>query len=249
VAGNPDVGLIEVRQTLRVLQPDRDDPALANVVWHALAGPHAAFREGTGGAVRYPSDVSVFWALPDEPTDADWRHLATMAGPGGAVTLFRESVTPPGGWDTAMHLVATQMVAVSVEGALDPDLVELGTADVPEMLALVEATQPGPFGPRTVELGGYVGVRDETGALVAMAGHRVRVAGFVEVSAVCTAESHRGRGLAARLVRHVVARADADGDTVILHAVASNVSAIRLYESLGFEHRRDIVAVSLTPPR
>jgi ribosomal protein S18 acetylase RimI-like enzyme len=232
-----------------VPQPDFDDPALANVVWHALAGPHAAFREGTGRAVRYPSDVSVFWALPDEPTDADWRDLAELAGPAGAATLFRESVRPPDGWDTVMHLVGTQMIAAAVDGALDTELVDLGVEDVPEMLALVEATQPGPFGPRTVELGGYVGVRDETGELVAMAGHRVRVPGFVEVSAVCTAESHRGRGLAARLVRHIVARATADGETVMLHAVTSNVSAIRLYEALGFEHSRDIVAVSLTPPR
>lgn len=228
--------------------PDLDDPALANVVWHALAGPHAQFREGTGGTVRYPSDVSVFWALPDEPTDADWRDLADLARPAGAATLFRESVTPPDGWQTAMHLIGTQMVAVSVDGVLDPDLVELGAADVPEMMALVEATQPGPFGSRTIELGGYVGVRDDTGALVAMAGHRVRVPGFVEVSAVCTAEPHRGRGLAARLVRHVVARAAADGDAVMLHSVKSNVGAIRLYETLGFVHVRDIVAISLVPP-
>ena len=228
--------------------PDLDDPVLANVVWHALAGPHASFRQGDGGAVRYDLDVAVFGALPDEPSSDDWADLAALVGPGGTATLFRESVTVPDGWDTLMHLAGTQMVAVSVEGALDADLIELGPSDVDDMLALVEATRPGPFGRRTIELGGYVGVRLDDGTLVAMAGERIRVPGFVEVSAVCTAEAHRGRGLAARLVRHVVARAESEGQCVILHAVKTNAGAVRLYESLGFVHRRDIVAAALTPP-
>jgi ribosomal protein S18 acetylase RimI-like enzyme len=228
--------------------PDVDDPALANVVWHALAGPQASFRQGHGGAARYDPDVCVFSALPDDPSEEDWRALAALAGPGGAAVVFRERVVEPSGWTRVMDLAGTQMVAVSVEGRLDPAIVELGPADVADMLALVAATKPGPFGSRTIELGGYVGVRDDDGALVAMAGHRVRVPGFVEISAVCTAESHRGRGLAARLIRHVVARSAVQGDTVILHAVKDNVGAIRLYESLGFEHRRDIVAISLAPP-
>jgi ribosomal protein S18 acetylase RimI-like enzyme len=225
-----------------------DDPALANIVWHALHGPHAEFREGGTEAARYEPDVCVFWSLPDDPTEEDWRALAELASPGEIATLFREQVAEPAGWTRVMDLAGTQMAAMSVDGKLDPAIIELGPADVADMVALVAATKPGPFGQRTIELGGYVGVRDDDGALVAMAGHRVRVPGFVEISAVCTDQAHRGRGLAARLVRHVVAGAAAQGDTVILHAVKENVGAIRLYESLGFEHCRAIVAVSLTPP-
>ena len=40
-------------------------------------------------------------------------------------------------------------------------IIELGAADVPEMLALVERTRPGPFVTRTVELGTYLGIRDD----------------------------------------------------------------------------------------
>ena len=32
-----------------------------------------------------------------------------------------------------------------------------------------------------------------------------------------------------------------------LHALASNVNAIRLYEKLGFRHRRDLLVSVLTP--
>jgi predicted GNAT family acetyltransferase len=106
------------------------------------------------------------------------------------------------------------------------------------MLALVTRTKPGPFGPRTIELGEYWGVRDESGALVAMAGERLFPAPYREISAVCTDEAYRGKGLAARLVRHLVARIEGRSETPMLHAASDNTSAIRLYETLGFTHSR-----------
>lgn len=225
---------------------------LDNVVWHALRTRHAPLREeerdGTGLAVRYPPDVAIFGAIPDEPTAEDWAALARLVGPDGTATLFRGEVQEPEGWTRALTVPARQMVAESVAADLDPEAIALDGSDLDDVLALVAATTPGPFGRRTLELGGYVGRRDATGALVAMAGHRFATPGVVEVSAVCTADSHRGRGLASRLVRHVVARAAERGETVILHASADNVGAIRLYEALGFEHRRSVEAVALVPP-
>ena len=50
---------------------------------------------------------------------------------------------------------------------------KLTEADVPEMLALTKLTEPGPFLPRTIELGSYFGIHD-AGSLVAMAGERLR---------------------------------------------------------------------------
>jgi len=72
---------------------------------------------------------------------------------------------------------------------------ELKPDDVPEMLALAELTEPGPFRQRTIEFGGYMGIRD-AGRLVAMAGQRLSLTGFTEVSAVCTHPEYRGRGYA-----------------------------------------------------
>jgi predicted GNAT family acetyltransferase len=51
---------------------------------------------------------------------------------------------------------------------------------------------------------------------------------------VCTRPSHRGRGLAAALVRAFVATIHARGERAFLQAKADNHAAIRLYESLGF---------------
>jgi hypothetical protein len=54
-----------------------------------------------------------------------------------------------------MNLDGVQMVDDGV--AAGPEAVLLGAADVPEMLALVKRTRPGPFLPRTIELGRYLG--------------------------------------------------------------------------------------------
>ncbi|UBU08814.1 GNAT family N-acetyltransferase [Nonomuraea gerenzanensis] len=118
-------------------------------------------------------------------------------------------------------------------------VVELGVESVPEMLDLVARAQPGPFWPRTRELGTYLGVR-EGGRLVAMAGERLRPAGHTEISAVCTAPEARGRGYAARLVGTLVARILARGERPFLHVAETNTGAIALYERLGFETREPV---------
>ena len=130
-----------------------------------------------------------------------------------------------------------QLVDDGLAAAPDPEAVELGPADVPEMLDLVERTRPGPFLPRTVELGTYLGIR-RGGVLVAMAGERLHPPGWTEISAVCTDPDHRGEGLATRLILAVAHGIRARGEQVFLHTGAANIHAIRLYESLGFRLRR-----------
>ena len=56
----------------------------------------------------------------------------------------------------------------------DVEMVELGEDDVHEMMSLASLTEPGPFRRRTIELGGYVGIR-ERGLLAAMAGQRTAI--------------------------------------------------------------------------
>ena len=103
-------------------------------------------------------------------------------------------------------------------------------------------------GNRTVELGGYRGVRDDAGRLIAMAGRRMNPPGHIEISAVCTDPAHRGRGLAGDLVRAVASEIERDGGIAFLHAAATNVGAIRLYRALGFEMRREITFTGLRAP-
>jgi len=114
------------------------------------------------------------------------------------------------------------------------------------MLDLIARTEPGPFLPRTIELGGYLGIR-VNGELVAMAGRRINPPGWIEISAVCTAAEYRGRGYAARLVNAVVAGIRESGAEPFLHVSAEKKDAIRLYEKLGFKIRSKPTFTFLRP--
>lgn len=118
-----------------------------------------------------------------------------------------------------------------------PDITPLEQADVPDMLALAQKTRPGPFCARTHEMGRYLGIRHQ-GALIAMAGERMRPDGFVEISAVCVDPLWRGKGLAGRLITRLQDDIQQRGETPFLHVLSDNGNAIALYERLGYRLRR-----------
>jgi GNAT superfamily N-acetyltransferase len=219
---------------------------LDNPVWSALTGPQSAVALGEGRAVRYPLEVSPFAALDDHPDEAAWTDAARLPG-ADAFVLVAPQLPPPEDWEIRMSVPGIQMLAQSVEAETDREAVPLGPSDVPDMLGLVAKTRPGPFLPRTIELGDYIGIRRD-GTLVAMAGERLRLPGWTEVSAVCTDETVRGAGLASRLVRAVVAAIRDRGDEALLHVASTNTSAIRLYRALGFVERREIDFVLVSAP-
>lgn len=227
--------------------PDDTTGPLANPVLAALTGPHRAFADVRGRAARYQPDVTPFAGLPLDPTPEDWADLAAVSGAGGSAVLAGPRREAPVGWETGMDLPGVQMTGDALEVAPDPEAVRLGPADVAEMLDLVARTKPGPFLPRTIQLGTYLGIRRD-GALVAMAGERMRVPGGTEISAVCTDPAARGQGLAARLVRAVGAVIRGRGELPFLHAAATNTTAIRLYEHLGFTVSRELEFIGYRAP-
>jgi ribosomal protein S18 acetylase RimI-like enzyme len=212
-----------------------DDPARAS-----LLGAHARFAESLGAVLRYHPDVTVFVSLPPNPGEQDWEDAAKLLGPGGVLPTAGTEATPPPGWEQVLRIAGVQFTGEHVFGEPDPEAVRLGTDDVPEMLALVEHAKPGPFRPRTVELGTYLGIRRE-GRLIAMAGERLHPPGWTEISAVCTHADFRGQGLATRLVHAIAHEIHERGETPFLHTGAENRTAIRLYEELGFRLRREVV--------
>jgi ribosomal protein S18 acetylase RimI-like enzyme len=209
---------------------------LDNPIWHALATEQSHFAEREGDAARFTPEVTGLAGLrrPDA-VDA----LARLLRPGEVTGLLV---------DDAFELTAAlarvdeapalQMVHDGPAPPMPEGLERLGPADAASMLALAEATRPGPFGTRTAELGVFLGIRDERGRLVAMAGQRMRLPGLVEVSGVCTDPAHLGRGHAGRLLAGQLALIRGGGDGAFLHVLADNARAIALYERAGFRPRR-----------
>jgi ribosomal protein S18 acetylase RimI-like enzyme len=222
-----------------------DDPRLANPAYAALSGPHARFAQRSGRALRYDADVAPFLALPSEASSADWRDAIELVAPGTAAATINDGSALPDSLTVTHTFELVQMVGEHVRGADDPDALTLGSADVPEVLELVRQTEPGPFLARTIELGRYVGFRRD-GALVAMAGERLHFDGWTEISAVCTAPTHRGHGLASRLMSTLIADIQHRRERVFLHVLTDNANAIRLYEELGFRARRNRTISVLT---
>ena len=214
-----------------------DRSVLDNPAWASLAGAHRHFADRHGQAARYPADVAPFHALADPADPQAWADLAALAGPGAEISVAGGPAASFPGWEVTGTIGGVQLVDVALAAADDPEAVRLTAGDVPEILDLIARTRPGPYLPRTIELGTYLGIR-RAGSLIAMAGERLHPPGWTEISAVCTDPAHRGQGLATRLVRAVAAGIRRRGETPFLHTAAANSAAIRLYRSIGFELRR-----------
>ena len=210
---------------------------LDNPVWNALSLTQAPFGEGDELAKRYLPDISPLAATVNLSAEAHLR-LAGMLGPGqgaGLVLTARISTLP--GFEIMQWLPVNQMVWEGERVLVENPGEVLGNEDAPEMLALAQLTKPGPFAIRTNELGRYIGIRKE-GKLAAMAGERMRMPGFTEISAVCTHPDHRGHGYATELVLAMVTTIQQRCDVPFLHVAAENAPAIKIYEKLGFRTRR-----------
>jgi ribosomal protein S18 acetylase RimI-like enzyme len=227
--------------------PSESHP-LDTVIWRALTSVHEGLAEGDERARRYPAAIAPFAATVDtEP--ASFRSLRALVGGDDQIALFTtEEVQPPSAFSVLRRASVDQMVLEDASAyAAQPGtpVVPLGVADGPEMLSLASATQPGPFGPRTIELGHYIGIH-QRGALVAMAGERMRLTGFTEISAVCVDPAYRGHGFAAELVRSLASSIAAKSEIPFLHVFSSNHAAIALYLKLGFTLRRRVHLAVLT---
>jgi ribosomal protein S18 acetylase RimI-like enzyme len=215
---------------------------LDDVAWQALSGPHRDLADRNGLAARYQRDVAPFSGIADRSAQA-WDDLAELVGAGKPAILFGPALEPPGDWTVDVRFGCLQLVATDITDRVpEIPLVDLGPQDVPEMMELVQSTNPGPFSERTIDMGRYLGHKLD-GRLVAMAGERMRVPGFVEVSAVCTADDQRGKGLGAATTLAVVRNIRERGDDAFLHVKNDNTTALRLYLALGFTVRREVDVV------
>src|ERR1700722_11672458 len=216
------------------------ESALNRPIWSALTTGDRRFAEGGSLALRFSPDIAPFGATAEDSPEAFAALRELLAEDGRVALVTLDMLKPYPGFEVVREAPVVQMVADAEtppppEG---PAPIVLGASDVPDMLRLAEQTNPGPFGPRTHELGQYIGVRID-GALAAMAGERMRFDGGVEISAVCVSPQHRGRGHAAFLVAWLVRKLREEGAMPFLHVFTDN-PAIALYERLGFRKRKTL---------
>jgi ribosomal protein S18 acetylase RimI-like enzyme len=213
---------------------------VANIIWRCMDGSQRHLTAGTDRARRYLKGFSpiVAFANPGRPSFGD---LAVVCEPGERFYCSEWSGSVPDGWSLERD---TRMLVMVWQGTTpDPDptleAVPLRAEHVPQMCALAALTKPGPFDTRTIEFGDYFGVFAGE-RLVAMAGERMHAGHLREVSGICTHPDVQGRGLARRLTALVVRRELARGETPFLHVVATNATAVALYQRLGFVVARDV---------
>src|SRR5262245_2881168 len=139
------------------------------------------------------------------PTIDAFADLQRLVSPGEHVALFTASpLDVAGDWQVERSRWIDQMICEASLGPPPVAPLPLGTTDVPEMLELTAATEPGPFLPQTIQMGSYFGIRASDGRLVAMAGERLQSTAFVEISAVCTRSEEHTSEL--QSLRHLVCR-------------------------------------------
>ena len=207
-------------------------------IWSALTTRQRDLAEGSARAWRFPPAIGPFADLVDMSAQSFAELGAIMSGSEIAVLFTPEAVTAPDDFKILLADTGEQMIGTPAESAISGvEIVTLGTADVPDMLALVELTKPGPFGLRTHELGTFLGIRID-GQLVAMTGERMKPGNYTEMTAVCVHPSHRGHGYAQALLGAVARQIVVRGEIPFLHVFSSNASAIALYRRQGMEIRR-----------
>jgi ribosomal protein S18 acetylase RimI-like enzyme len=213
--------------------------SLDRPVWNALTGRQAELAAVTGAAVRIDPAYGPFAAARDTGEEAQAALAAMLKGPSDRIAVVEREAwpLPPG----TRALGGGDLVQMVYDGPApdqpdDSRIKLLGEKNAGEMAALAFATEPGPWGPFTHRYGDYYGIRIGR-KLASMAGERMRLPGYAELSGVSTWPEFRGQGLAATLVRRVLRDFLDRGDRPFLHCYSANAGAVALYEKLGFTTR------------
>jgi GNAT superfamily N-acetyltransferase len=222
-------------------------------VWHALNTRHSHLAVIEGDARRYPVNVAPFATLA-KPTELALWELHSVLAPGEYVWLFGTHYPQLPELRNEGTLECVQMV-LPVDLAEKPSPIELqrlSGADSDAMVALTDVAFPGFFRTHTYEMGTYYGAwldsREGSGQLIAMAGERLILDGYTEISGVCTRPEYRGKGLAANLIARVARDHVEQGVVSFLHVAAANTNAIELYRRLGFVETRRPMLTKLARP-
>ena len=221
----------------------RDTSRLTNVAWYATQGLQSDISTSSDGAARYLPDVSPFAALETWGSLTPLRSVVDVGQGVGLLSPNGERHEIEEGWQEVGTIPVHQMICHNDQAqqpVLPSGFRQLGFEDRQAMLEIAKETDPGPFELNTWRMGEYFGI-EQDGRLVAMAGERLRMDGWTEISGVCTLREARGKGYAQVLVRYLQARHRTNDISAFLHVrlgSESEMSAIRAYEKVGFSHHR-----------
>lgn len=221
---------------------------LDNPIWNALNSGDQNKNQGDETIAIFYPEISPFVGLENWGKKSQLALYKVLPSSRSCSTLIAEAFVLEPNWELIFSLPLHQLVCTSLKSFSGKKAVikPLGEADIPAMLELTALTKPGPFTQRTIDFGNYVGIFDDQ-QLVAMAGERLHLANYTEVSAVCTHPDYLGRGYAAILVNHLTEQILSTGKSAFLHVRQDNDRAIQLYQGIGYEIRTEMYFAVIKP--
>jgi GNAT superfamily N-acetyltransferase len=221
-----------------------DEKKLDNPVWYSLFETHKKKALNFGEMKFYDPDYCSFGGFTEVENTAT--ALAEYSKLSSGFFIFGAKPILPNSLKLKNELVCLQMIIESkIEEKFQDEIVKLNEAHLDDLLGLVKIVYPEYFKPKTASLGDYYGIYKKN-QLVAVTGERMRMDGFIEVSAVITHPDYTGKGYAKQLVTHVANAIFDKNNTPFLHVSEANFGAIKLYEKLGFRTRRKISIWNIT---
>lgn len=215
---------------------------LDNPIWNALITGNKNMARGQDNVRHFSDDVAPFVGMKTANSD-DFKLLDEMIPAGRiVVTATATAIAIPEQWKILQKMLVLQMIYTPTEmpRPITHQIIPLEDKDVPAMLELTALTAPGPFLKRTIEFGNYHGIFDDQHQLVAMAGQRMAIGNYIEISAVCTHPDHSGKGYASALMLYLIQLIQAQSCIPMLHVKTENLNAVRVYEKLGFTVRNEL---------
>ncbi|SHH63686.1 FR47-like protein [Chryseobacterium oranimense] len=215
---------------------------LDNPVWNALNTANKELGKGNDQVKYYCPNISPFAGFRENRQEnliALHGFLGKESESFALVSENKMDISEP--WKVNHIIPLFQMVFddAIVPKEIKETITDLTEEYIPQMIELAKLTNPGPFEERTIDFQHYQGIFYEN-RLVAIAGQRMHVPPYAEISAVCTHPDFRGRGYAIQLMASQIKRIIGNGEIPFLHVAVDNVGAIKIYEALGFRKRKEM---------
>ncbi|MCP2027340.1 ribosomal protein S18 acetylase RimI-like enzyme [Flavobacterium sp. HSC-32F16] len=213
-----------------------EENKLDNPVWNSLHESHEKYALDYNGTQFYNPDYCPFGGFSEyESTLKSADEYASLCE---NFFIVGEKPKISDTLKINKELVCLQMIIhKKPQINFDSEIIKLTEEHSEELVNLVNLVQPEYFKSKTFSLGSYYGIFNN-GKLVSIAGERMNMNNFTEVSAIITHPDNTGKGYAKQLTSHVVNTIFDEGKIPFLHVVETNMGAIKLYEKLGFITRR-----------